>query len=311
VTRNQGADVTVVIPAHGVARYLVGSVASALAQGEVAAVIVVDDRSPDDGAVLVHEAFDDARLVIVASDRAPGVCGARNAGLAMATTPWVLFLDGDDELAPGGIGQLLAGVTPGAVGVFGGFAHITEDGDDHPSSWLADRAEVLEQFPERPLPLRLLPRRTFNPPPGAMLLATAPLRRCGGWDEHRSGSGQSEDFEVVLRLAAAGPIDVVDEPVLLYLHRAGSRSSSGTNNRRRALTRFAAIRRAPRAARPALGVAQAAAYGRLVVPRLRSSRRHPRSLLHAAADSVLAVAFVAFGVLAIAAPRWRPDWPPV
>ena len=125
--------VTVVIPAHGVANYVVGSVASALAQPEATKVVVVDDRSPDEGAALVRGHFDDPRLEVISSERTPGVCGARNAGLERVGTEWVLFLDGDDELIEGALGRLMAAATPRAAGVFGSFRHVTETGEDHPS----------------------------------------------------------------------------------------------------------------------------------------------------------------------------------
>ena len=115
---------------------------------------------------------------------------------------------------------------------------------------------------------------------------------------------------MAVRLAVDGPIELVDEPVLRYLHREGSRSRGSSNNRRRALTRFEAIRRAPRHHRPAMGLAQADAYWRLVVPRIRAGRLHPRGLLHAGADAILALAFALFGFIVVVLPPWQPDWPP-
>ena len=159
-------DVSVVIPAFGVAEWLVDSVASALGQSVSLEVIVVDDASPDDGIARLQAAFpSEPRLRIVANRRAKGVCGARNTGLEEASAPWVVFLDGDDQLLPNGLAALLAGASEGVVGVFGGFRHVDEAGQDVTSSWLVDRADAFRRYPERPLGLGVLPRRTFNPPP--------------------------------------------------------------------------------------------------------------------------------------------------
>ena len=307
-----GPEVTVVIPAHGVARWLVGCVASALAQGDHVEVIVVDDASPDDGATRVAAAFpDEPRLRIVTNRRAKGVCGARNTGLELARSSWVVFLDGDDELLEGGIGRLLEGTNPGVVGVFGSFRHVDESGLDVASSWLVDRADALARHPQRLLDLGLLPRRTFNPPPGAMLLSVEALFAVGGWDETASGAGRSEDFEVVMRVATCGSVALVDAPVLAYLQRPGSRSTGERNNRRRLRTRAEVVRRVPRSWRPTVGKAQGLAYLRLVAPRLRAVRSDggARSGVVGVVDLIAAGAFFVLGALCWPLPAWRPSWP--
>ncbi len=312
----EGPEVTVVIPAHGVAPWIAGAITSALAQDVQVQVIVVDDASHDEGATIAQSiAAVDDRVAVTVNLRTPGVCGARNTGLARADAPWVVFLDGDDELIEGGVRALLKAVSEPSsepvVGCFGSFEHVDETGSPIDSSWLADRADAFASWTQRPLGIEVLARRTFNPPPGAQLLATSELRDVGGWDEARSGSGQSEDFEVVMRLAARGSFVVVDDPVLRYLARTSSRSNQGGNNRRRALTRLAIVRRAPRRLRPMLGRAQASAYWRLVGPRLRrglDQRRAPL-VVHGLQDLLLAGVFIAWGWVVWPLPRFRPGWP--
>ena len=306
--------VSVIIPAHGVADWLVASVGSALSQGVPVDVIVVDDASPDDGARRVAEAYpDEPRLRILHNGRTPGVCGARNTGLEVARAPWLVFLDGDDQLLPGGLETLLGGASAGVVGVFGSFRHVDIDGNDIVSSWLTDRADALEHFDERLLDLSVLPKRTFNPPPGGILLAADVLRSVGGWDEGESGARQSEDFEVVMRVATRGPFVLLDAPVMAYLQRPGSRSAGQGNDRSRLLTRLAIVRRTPRRWRPIVGRAQGQAYLRLVVPRLRAVRSGGglRSGLVALVDVVVAGGFTLYGLACWPLPAWRPSWPPL
>ena len=313
----EGPEVSVVIPAHGVAPWIGDAISSALDQDVRVQVIVVDDASQDESAAIARSfASGDDRVIVTVNDRTAGVCGARNTGLALAGAPWVLFLDGDDALIEGGVGALLAAVRPPStgehlVGSFGSFEHVDETGAPIESSWLADRADAFATCTERPLSISVLCRRTFNPPPGAQLLSTEALRAVGGWDEERSGSGQSEDFEVVMRLAARGSFAVVDEPVLRYLARASSRSNQGGNNRRRAVTRFAIVRRAPRRLRRRLGRAQASAYWRLVAPRLRRGLRQGSAptVLHGLQDLLLACLFMAWGWLVWPLPAFQPRWP--
>ncbi len=307
-------DVSVVIPAFGVAEWLVDGVASALGQSVSLEVIVVDDASPDDGIARLQAAFpSEPRLRIVANRRAKGVCGARNTGLEEASAPWVVFLDGDDQLLPGGLAALLAGVSEGVVGVFGGFRHVDEAGQDVTSSWLVDRADAFRRYPERPLDLGLLPRRTFNPPPGAILLNAEAVWTVGGWHEGLSGVGRSEDFEMVMRSATQGPIAVVDAAVLAYLKRPGSRSTIERNTRHRLITRLGIVRQMPRSFRPEVGRAQGQAYLRLVLPRLRSvsTGGGPKSGLVGLLDLAIAGGFSLWGLLCWPLPAWRPSWPPL
>lgn len=92
------ADVTTVICARNAAATIARAVRSAVVQG--GPVIVVDDGSSDATAMLAHQAGGDAVSVVrPAASRTLG--HARNVGLAAVTTPWLQWLDADDEVQPG------------------------------------------------------------------------------------------------------------------------------------------------------------------------------------------------------------------
>jgi glycosyltransferase involved in cell wall biosynthesis len=107
-----GVDLTVVVPAFNVGRYIADCLDSITEQGawQRSQVLVVDDGSTDDtAAVVAAYAAEHPRVLLVQrSNGGPGAGAARNTGFDLVDTEYVMFLDGDDELAPGGLGTLVA-----------------------------------------------------------------------------------------------------------------------------------------------------------------------------------------------------------
>ncbi len=158
---------SVVVPVHGVRRYLTECLDSLLgapggapgdarpAQPAGIEVIAVDDASPDGcGQLLDERSGLDRRLTVVHLDRPGGPGNARNAGLARATGRYVWFVDGDDLVSPGA----LASVT-------GRLA------SEHPDLLLIDYEELYPDGGTRPSQGRGLLR---SAPPGLFSLADAP-----------------------------------------------------------------------------------------------------------------------------------------
>jgi glycosyltransferase involved in cell wall biosynthesis len=103
------ATVAVVIPAYNAAATLTATIDSAIAQGPIAEIVVIDDGSRDE-TLSVARMFEPRVRVLTGPN--VGVSAARNRGVAETRAPWVLFLDSDDQLVDGSIAQRLA--TPGA-----------------------------------------------------------------------------------------------------------------------------------------------------------------------------------------------------
>ncbi|MFI8502410.1 CDP-glycerol glycerophosphotransferase family protein [Streptomyces sp. NPDC085524] len=96
---------SVIVPAYKVQAYLQESLDSVLTQSYPdLELIAVDDASPDAcGSIIDEYAARDPRVTAVHLPHNLGPGPARNAGLARATGDYLVFLDGDDTLAPGAL----------------------------------------------------------------------------------------------------------------------------------------------------------------------------------------------------------------
>lgn len=99
------AVVSVIIPTYNRAKSLARALDSVFAQKEVLfEVIVVDDGSTDDTKALIEQQYP---TVCYHYQSQQGVSAARNSGVRLATSPWIAFLDSDDEWAPDKLHQQL------------------------------------------------------------------------------------------------------------------------------------------------------------------------------------------------------------
>ncbi|MCX5586512.1 CDP-glycerol glycerophosphotransferase family protein [Streptomyces erythrochromogenes] len=99
---------SVIVPAYKVQAYLQESLDSVLTQSYPdLELIAVDDASPDAcGSIIDEYAARDPRVTAVHLAHNLGLGPARNAGLVRATGDYLIFLDGDDTLAPGALQAL-------------------------------------------------------------------------------------------------------------------------------------------------------------------------------------------------------------
>ena len=125
-------DLTLVIPTHNRRSALLHAVESVLTQQPaVAEVIVVCDHCDDGSSEALRALHHPTLRVIERQTGRPGASAARNAGVAAATTPWVMFLDDDDGLHPGAV-QAVIGVleqTPDADWFWGERCWVAEAGE--------------------------------------------------------------------------------------------------------------------------------------------------------------------------------------
>jgi succinoglycan biosynthesis protein ExoO len=93
-------DVSVIIAAYNVDKYIERAIHSALAQQGVAVEVVVVDDASTDGTLAAARGINDARVTCVGLPRNGGPGAARNEAIALAHAPWIAVLDGDDTFAP-------------------------------------------------------------------------------------------------------------------------------------------------------------------------------------------------------------------
>ena len=97
-------QVSVIMPVYNAAPFLERAIQSALEQPQLAELIAIDDASTDDSArILENWAQKTDRLIYLPaiSKEPQRAAAARNRGLAVATAPFIAFLDADDYYLPG------------------------------------------------------------------------------------------------------------------------------------------------------------------------------------------------------------------
>ena len=128
-TRLSSGHVSIIIPVYNIARYIDSCVKSIIHQSyENFELILIDDGSTDESGQLCDEwAKKDARIHCLHQQNS-GVSVARNIGLKHCTGQYIMFVDGDDEIAPNMCEKLLKALIDTDADVsYCGFYNIFSD----------------------------------------------------------------------------------------------------------------------------------------------------------------------------------------
>lgn len=218
--------VSVVIPCHDREATVAEAVRSVLDQDwPIHEVVAVDDRSTD-GTLAVLRGIDDARLRIVHSPRGPGAGPTRNAGIAAVdpASGWIAFQDSDDIWLPGKLRAQMTRLLKG--GFVASYCGMTVKPDAAPDT------PALHRHPDPailPLSGDILPSLVRGSYLSTQMLVIRrdALDRTGGFDEALPAL---EDWELMLRIAALGAVDFVDED--LVVQRMSANSVTRSDSRR-------------------------------------------------------------------------------
>lgn len=201
------AEVSVIIPAYNRRAMLHEAVDSVLAQRRVSFELIVVDDGSDDGALaeLSASRSESTRLVRIAHR---GPAAARNAGVALATAPFIAFLDSDDLWAPAKLERQLAYMraNPGCA--------ISQTQE----IWIRDgrRVNPGRRHRKRAGDIYLDSLRTCLVSPSAVIMRTELFRELGGFDETMLAA---EDYDLWLRILIDHEVGLLDE--YLVTRRAG------------------------------------------------------------------------------------------
>lgn len=186
-------DVSIVIPLYKNRDRIGKAITSVLEQPDVDArvVVVIDDQCRASEALC--RSFGE-RVAVVWNERNRGAQYSRNAGLALVTTPWVMFLDSDDWIE----GRLLGGICDAveeqdADWGYGPFVQFFEATGERIS-------RPLSRLPEAQLFCEWMVGRHWVPP-CAVLWRTERVREIGGWDEEVV---RNQDGELAMRALLRG-----------------------------------------------------------------------------------------------------------
>ena len=203
--------ISVIIPCYNHAHFLGDAIASTLGQeGVECEVIVVDDGSTDD-TPRVAASYPGVRYV---RQRNSGLSAARNTGLRAATGGYLVFLDADDRLLPGGLAAGVAALAqaPEAAFAYGGHVNVDSSGRPLP--------------PSPTVPLGIDPYATllrlncvFNP--GAVMYRRWIFDRLDGFDTRLTAA---EDYDLYLRIARE--FRIVSHPAVVVEYRRHTASMS-------------------------------------------------------------------------------------
>jgi glycosyltransferase involved in cell wall biosynthesis len=201
----------VIIPAYNVAPWLTQAIWSVLDQTHRDwSLVIVDDGSTDATPSIIGRVSD--TRVISLRQTNQGVSAARNRGIAATDASALLFLDGDDWLAPDALAALATTLqnASDAVAAIGGYARVSSGGTHHRMRTNA-AGNVLR---------RLLVRNLFVNG-GHLLIRRAAIDAAGHFDTTLS---YGEDWDYWTRLATLGPFVAARHatPLLYVRERPGS-----------------------------------------------------------------------------------------
>lgn len=211
--------ITVIVPGLDVAPYVPAALDSLRNQTRRDwRAILIDDGSADEtGELFERAAARDERFRALRLPRTRGLGAARNAGLDLVTTPFVGFLDADDEFTPSALDRMIGTLEhTGSDFVIGAYTRLRPQPDgtylDGPiQPWVAAATA-----PERH-------RVTLDEHPAATgsIVAWAKASRARVWDDLRFPEGRLYEDQVVAQrmLVSASAFDTIPDVVVRWRMR--------------------------------------------------------------------------------------------
>lgn len=197
-------SVTVVVPTHDrpdLLRHTLAAIAAQEYDGPIETLVVFDGSDPEPDLARDTPL---RQVRVMANAHTPGLAGARNTGIEAAGGRYIAFCDDDDCWLPTKLRRQLAAAEDGTPLVT---CAIVVDFEGRRTVRLAGATRISHD--------QLLRSRMSMLHSSTLVFeADALRRRIGLVDEQVPGS-QNEDWDLLLRASAVGPIVHVDEPLVV------------------------------------------------------------------------------------------------
>lgn len=211
--------ITVIVPGLDVAPYVPAALDSLRNQtrGDWRAILIDDGSADETGGLFERAAARDERFRALRLPRTRGLGAARNAALDLVTTPFVGFLDADDEFTPSALERMIGTLERTRSDfVIGAYTRLRPQPDgsylDGPiQPWVA-----AVTAPERH-------GVTLDEHPAATgsIVAWAKVSRARVWDELRFPEGRLYEDQVIAQrmLVSASAFDTIPDVVVRWRMR--------------------------------------------------------------------------------------------
>ena len=222
--------VTLIVPGRDIATFAPAAIASLQAQSETRwRAVLIDDGSRDDtGAVFADAAVSDPRFEVIRHEESVGLGAARNVGLTRVDTPYLGFMDADDELTPNALSLWLTALEEsGSDFAVGAYARSREiDG-----RYLSGR--VQPWVAQATSPRRLATTLERHPAASANIVAWSKLSRTDFWAGRRFPENVAYEDQIVAQqmYTEARTFDVIPDIVAHWRVRADGTSITQGKNR--------------------------------------------------------------------------------
>lgn len=215
--------VTMIVPGRDIASFAPAAIASLQAQSESRwRALLIDDGSRDDtGTVFADAAASDPRFAVLHHQEARGLGAARNIGLDRVDTPFVGFLDADDELTPNALSVWLGALNEsGSDFVAGAYVRTREAGGEYTPGRVQPWVEQATS------PRRLGVTLAEHPHATANIVAWSKLSRAQVWDHLRFPENVAYEDQIVAQrmYTEARAFDVIPDVVAHWRVRADGTS---------------------------------------------------------------------------------------
>ena len=208
-----------IVPGRDIAAFVPAALDSLRAQTETRwQALLIDDGSADTtGDLFDAAAASDARFRVLRNAESQGLGAARNQGLALVDTPYLGFLDGDEELVPTALARLTGTLQrTGSDFVAAAYVRSRHIGD----RYLPGR--VQPWVAAATAPERLGTTILEHPHASANIVAWSKLSRTGFWDDLRFPERVAYEDQIVAQLmyTRARAFDVIPDALVRWRLRA-------------------------------------------------------------------------------------------